>query len=348
MPANLRVLRRRRTSVVSTQKITKAMELIAASRIGKAQARMRASQPYAEQLTRALSALASTSNLEHPLLHEREEPKTAAILVVTSDRGLAGGYSSNAIKAANELAELLQEQGKEPKLYLIGRKGVTYYRFRNRPIEAEWTGFSEQPHYPHARDVGEALVRAFMTDAEETVEGPESSVDLRDDSRIDDAAVRGQVRVSESRAAQGGDALAGDTTTSGALQGVDELHIVYTEFVNMVTQRAVAKRIAPLVVEESTEAPPAGYLPEYEFEPDPETLLESLLPQYVTSRLYAALLEASASESAARQRAMAAASDNADELIKGYTRQINQARQAVITQELSEIVGGADALAASR
>lgn len=305
MGAKLRVFRERINAVGSIQKITKAMEMIAASRIVKAQAAAQASRPYAEEMTRVLTALASSSTLDHPLLVERENPRRAAVLVVTSDRGLAGGYSVNTIRRAEELMALLREEGKEPKLYVIGRKGVGYYRFRNREIVDSWTGFTEQPAYENAREAGHVLLNAFTAGADDTAEGP------------------------------GADEL----------EGVDELHIVYTEFVSMALQRPVAKRIAPLEVEEAEEPPPAGYLPEYEFEPDPESLLSALLPQYITSRLYAALLEASASESAARQRAMKAASDNADELITTLTRQRNQARQAEITQEIAEIVGGAESLA---
>jgi F-type H+-transporting ATPase subunit gamma len=307
MPASLRVYRQRIRSVEQTKKITKAMELIAASRIAKARARVDASRPYAEEITRVLTALASSASVDHPLLVERPEPKRAAVLVVTSDRGLAGGYSANAIKAAEELQALLREEGKEARLFVIGRKGVGDYRFRDRPIVADWTGFSEQPRYTDARAAGDTLIRLFDAGADDTAEGP------------------------------GGDQI----------EGVDELHIVYTEFVNMVTQRPVARRIAPLVVEESEEAAPSGLLPEYEFEPEPEELLNALLPKYINTRIYSALLESAASESAARQRAMQSASDNADELVITLKRELNQARQAAITQEISEIVGGADALAAS-
>ncbi|MGI8695267.1 MAG: F0F1 ATP synthase subunit gamma [Mycobacteriales bacterium] len=312
MAAKLREFRQRIRSVESTKKITKAMELIAGSRIARARSRVEASRPYTEEITKVLSALASSSSIDHPLLSERPEPKRAAVLLVTSDRGLAGGYSANAIKAAEELQALLRQEGKEPKLYVIGRKGVGYYRFRDRPVEADWTGFSEQPNYSDARDVGQALIAAFTAGADDTDGSP-------------------------------GDNRAG----ADEVEGVDEIHIVYTEFINVVTQNAVAKRIAPMVIEEAEEAAPEGLLPLYEFEPDPEELLDALLPKYVTTRLFAALLESAASESAARQRAMKSASDNADELVTNLRRQLNAARQAEITQEISEIVGGADALAAS-
>jgi len=295
MAAQLRVLRRRIRSVQQTKKITRAMELIATSRIAKAQARVNAAKPYAEEITKVLSELASTARLDHPLLTERANPCRAAVLVVTSDRGLCGGYNSNVIRRAEELAALLRSEGKEPVLYVIGRKGVNFYRFRQRPMAQRWTGFSEQPRYVNAMDAGAALVEAFRL--------------------------------------------------GGGEGGVDELHVVYTQFVSMLSQNAVAKRVAPLDVE--YEEDKTGPRPLYEFEPDEDTLLAALLPKYINTRLFAALLESAASESAARRRAMKAATDNANDLIKGLTREMNQARQAQITQEISEIVGGADALAAA-
>jgi F-type H+-transporting ATPase subunit gamma len=306
--AKLRVLRRQIKSVQSTKKITRAMEMVATSRIAKAQARMQAAQPYSAEITRALTALASNSSLDHPLLVERERPRRAGVLVITSDRGLAGAYSSNALRRAGELGELLRSEGKEPVLYVVGRKGVTYYRFRGREIAGEWTGFSEQPTFADARDVGQTLIRAFTAGADDTDEG-------------------------------GGE---------DNVLGVDELHIVYTRFKSMISQTPAAVRIAPMVVEES-DAPPAGVvLPLYEFEPEPEALLDAMLPKYVNTRIYAALLESATAESASRRRACKAATDNAEELIKAYTREANQARQAEITQEISEIVGTADALASPK
>ncbi len=295
MGAQLRVYRRRIKSVQSTKKITRAMELIAASRIVKAQQRVRAAQPYARQITRVISALASQSTIDHPLVSENPDPSRAAVLVVSSDRGLAGGYNSNAIKQAASLEQTLRAEGKEPVSFLIGRKAVGFYKFRGRPVEQSWTGFSEQPTYADAKEVADALIAAFVL-----------------------------------------------PTADG---GVDEIHVVHTEFLSALTQRPVANRILPLVVEE-TDAPPVdGPLPLYEFEPSPDALLDSLLPRYVETRVYAALLESAASESASRRRAMKAATDNADELIKSLTRAANSARQAEITQEISEIVGGATALA---
>jgi F-type H+-transporting ATPase subunit gamma len=297
MGAQLRVYRRRIRTVQSTKKITRAMELIAASRIAKAQAAVNASKPYAREITNVISALASQSVIDHPLVSEKENPSRAAVLVVTSDRGLAGGYNANALKAAEALYSLLRSEGKTPVVYAVGRKSVGYYRFRGREVAQSWTGFSEQPSYSDAKEVADALIAAFVADTDEG--------------------------------------------------GVDEIHIVFTEFVSALTQKPVAKRVLPLVVVETDEAPLDGPLPLYEFEPDAETLLDALLPRYVETRVFAAMLEAAASESASRRRAMKAATDNADELIKTLTRAANAARQAEITQEISEIVGGADALASS-
>ncbi|TQM42918.1 F0F1 ATP synthase subunit gamma [Pseudonocardia cypriaca] len=313
MAAQIRVLRRRIRSTQSIKKITRAMELIATSRIMKARARVDAARPYAEQITAVLTELANNSALDHPLLVEREQAKRAAVLVVTSDRGQCGGYNVNVLKEAEQLQQLLREQGKDPVLYVIGRKGVSYYKFRRRNVEQSWTGFSEQPTYAHAAEAARTLVEAFIAGTE------------------DDAT------------------------------GVDELHLVYTQFKNMVTQVPQARRMAPLEVEyeADTVGTPGGEIEErreaaqqaagevkplYTFEPSPDTLFDALLPKYIGARLFAALLEAAASESAARQRAMKAATDNANELIRTLTLEANQARQAQITQEISEIVGGADAL----
>ena len=297
MAAQIRVLRRRIRSTQSIKKITRAMELIATSRIVKARARVQESRPYAEQITAVLTELASNSALDHPLLVERENPRRAAVLVVTSDRGQAGGYNNNVLKEAEALFSLLREEGKEPVVYVIGRKGVNYYRFRNREVKESWTGFSEQPSYADAAEAARTLVEAFMAD---------------DDDE----------------------------------NSVDELHLVYTQFKNMVTQTPQARRMAPMVVEyvEKEESSSEGIQPLYEFEPDPDALFDALLPKYIGARLFSALLESAASESANRQRAMKAATDNANELIRNLTLESNQARQAQITQEISEIVGGANAL----
>ena len=297
MAVSLREYRARIKSTESMKKITRAMELIAASRIIKAQQRAQAAAPYARELTRAVSAVATFSNVDHPLTKEEENPKRAAVLIVTSDRGLAGAYSSAVLKEAERLAERLREEGKEIDTYICGRKGEAYFKFRQRPVAQAWTGFSDQPSYDVAAEIGATLIDAFLKE-------------------------------------QGED---GD---------VDEVHVVYTRFVSMLNQEPTAVRLLPLEVVEGTEAPEDGdLLPLYEFEPSPEAVLDGLLPQYVQSRIFFSLLQAAASELAARQKAMKAATDNAEELIKKYTRIANQARQAGITQEISEIVGGVNALA---
>jgi F-type H+-transporting ATPase subunit gamma len=302
MAATLRELRGRIRSAGSIKKITKAQEMIATSRIGKAQARLKEARPYATEITRMLTTLAAEAALDHPLLVERAEPKRAGVLVVSSDRGLCGAYNSGAFRRAEELFSLLRESGKTPVLYTVGRKALGYYRFRNWDITESWTGFSERPSYEDAAKIAETLVKAFMAGAEVDGERPE----------------------------QDGPA------------GVDELHIVYTEFKSMMSQSAGAHRIAPMVVEYVEDAGPYTL---YSFEPDATTLFEALLPRYLTTRVYAALLESAASELASRQRAMKSASDNADDLIKALTLEANRERQAQITQEISEIVGGANALA---
>jgi F-type H+-transporting ATPase subunit gamma len=304
MALSLREYRARIKSVESTKKITRAMELIAASRIIKAQQRARAAAPYARELTRAVSAVATYSNVDHPLTTEPENPHRAAILLVTSDRGLAGAYSSSVIKEGERLAEKLREEGKEVDTYISGRKGVAYFNFRRRPIVEQWSGFSDQPTYDVAREIGDRLIEAFLAG---TTEADESE--------------RG-------------------------VNGVDEVHVVFTRFRSMLVQEPTAIRLLPLEVVEGEEPPePEEVLPLYEFEPSAAEVLDGLLPRYVQSRIYFALLQAAASELAARQRAMKSATDNAEELIKKYTRIANQARQAGITQEISEIVGGVNALA---
>jgi len=299
MGAQLRIYRRRIRSVKSTKKITRAMELISASRIVKAQQRVAASTPYANELTRAVSAVATFSNTNHPLTSESASPKRAAVLIVTADRGMAGAYSTNAIKEAEGLIVTLKARGLQVLTYVVGRKAVNYYKFRNRPVKNSWTGFSDKPTYTHAKEISSELIAAFLKDA---------AVDV---------------------------------------EGVDELHIVFTEFKSMVTQIALNKRMLPLEIVESDGPAPAGLLPMYEFEPNAGEVLNALLPKYIESRVYNALLQSAASEHAARRRAMKSATDNADELIKSLTRLANAARQAEITQEISEIVGGADALSSA-
>jgi F-type H+-transporting ATPase subunit gamma len=301
MALSLREYRARIKSTESMKKITRAMELIAASRIIKAQQRAQAAAPYARELTRAVSAVATFSNVDHALTTEPEDPRRAAILIVTSDRGLAGAYSSSVLKEAERLIEKLKGEGKEVDLFVSGRKAEAYFKFRQRPVVQAWTGFSDQPSYDVASDIGATLIAAFLGD---------------------------------------------DEPEEGAPRGVDEVHVVYTRFRSMLVQEPTAIRLLPLEVVEGTE-PPADdeLLPLYEFEPSPAEVLDALLPRYVQSRIFFALLQAAASELAARQKAMKSATDNADELIKKYTRIANQARQAGITQEISEIVGGVNALA---
>jgi F-type H+-transporting ATPase subunit gamma len=303
---SLREYRAKIKSTQSMKKITRAMELIAASRIIKAQQHAAAAAPYARELTRAVSAVATFSNVDHPLTTEKEDPKKAAVLIISSDRGLAGAYSSSVLKESERLAEKLHSEGKEVDFYLSGRKAEGYFRFRARDYVTSWTGFSDRPEYANAREMGDTLVAAF-------------------NAGLDDPA---------------------DGEVADAERAVDELHIVFTRFKSMLTQEPDVIRLLPLEVVEGTEAPePDEVLPLYEFEPDDTEVLDALLPKYVNSRIYYCLLQAAASELAARQKAMKSATDNAQDLIEKYTRVANQARQAGITQEISEIVGGANALA---
>ena len=285
-------------SVKATKKITKAMELISASRIVKAQQRVTASTPYANELTRAVSAVASFSSTNHPLTTAHENPRRAAILIISADRGMAGAYSTNAIKEGEKLAALLRERGLQVSNFLVGRKAVNYYKFRNREMAGTWTGFSDNPTYENAKEVADSLLSAFLADSTEA-------------------------------------------------NGVDEIHIIFTQFKSMLTQEATAKRMIPLEVVESSAPVPTGLLPMYEFEPNAGEVLNALLPRYIEARIFNAMLQSAASEHAARRRAMKSATDNAEDLIKSLTRLANAARQAEITQEISEIVGGADALASA-
>jgi F-type H+-transporting ATPase subunit gamma len=316
MGAELRVYRRRIRSVESTRKITKAMELIAASRIVKAQARMNNAKPYSRELSAALAEIGDDKTLAHPMLTGVENPRRAGVLVITSDRGLAGGYNANALKTANELAGRLEAEGKEVDRYVIGRKGLGYFRFRRIEVAGSWTGFSEQPNFADAHGATATIVAALSATSEGRVEHGEA------DGR----------------------------------PGIDELWVVYTRFVNSVTQTPTAVKVSPVgdathpddeQHDEQEDAEKPQSQAQYEFEPEPAELIGALLPRYISSRIFSALLESAASESAARRRAMKSASDNATDLIRTYTRLANQARQAEITQEISEIVGGADALAAA-
>ncbi|MBD5830882.1 MULTISPECIES: F0F1 ATP synthase subunit gamma [Janibacter] len=300
MGAQIREYRQRIRSVSATKKITRAMELMAASRVVKAQQAVRASTPYARALTRAASAVATFSDEEHALTSEAEQVRRAAVLIISADRGLAGGYNANVLKESERLVARLQDEGKEVVPYLVGRRSVNFYSFRKREFAAQWTGFSEKPTFEDAREIGSRLVEDFVKDTEG--EG-----------------------------------------------GVDEVHVVFTRFVSMVAQEPEVIRLLPLEVVDGVEEPEESEIfPLYEFEPSVDELLDALLPKYVNARIFNCLLQAAASELAARQRAMKSATDNAEELIKMYTRLANQARQAEITQEISEIVGGASALAESK
>ena len=304
MGAQLRVFRRRIRSVQATKKITRAMELIASSRIIKAQNQVVAATPYATALYKAVSLAASNARGNHPLLLNKKDGKRAAVLLITADRGLAGAYSANILKEGERLTELLRdEQGKEVIPFIVGRKGVGYYKFRNREVAASWTGITDRPKYDDARIIAKSLLEIFLKEE-----------------------------------AQG---------------GVDEIQIIYTRFVNRISQVPVVQRIVPLeIVEELVQSSAKmtevdthkPTLPLYDFEPSPDAVLDELLPKYIEYLVYAGLLQAAASEHAARQRAMKSATENAEDLIKSLTRRANQARQAEITQEISEIVGGADSL----
>jgi F-type H+-transporting ATPase subunit gamma len=293
MGAQLRAVRRRIATVKSTAKITKAQELIASSRIIKAQQRAHAAGPYAREITAAVEAVVSRSaNVDHPLTTPAVNPRRAAVLILTSDRGFCGGYNASVLREAQALNALLAERGIEAVPFVAGRKGIVWHRFRERQMMGEWSGFSDTPRYVNAAEITQTLLELFAMPAEEG--------------------------------------------------GVDEIHLVCTEFVSMLTQRPVIRRLLPI---EITEQPGRGAIPIYEFEPSPEAVLDALLPWYVESRIFHALLDAAAAEIAARRRAMKSATDNANDLLEALTREANKARQAEITQEISEIVGGANALA---
>ena len=296
MGAQLRAVRARIRAVKSIAKITRAQELIASSRIIRAQQRMRAAEPYARELTTAVEAVVSrSSSLSHPMITEPETFKRAAMLILTSDGGFCGAYNANVLREANRLRQRNEENGVGTVTYVAGRKGIAWHRFREIPVARDWSGFSAQPSYAVAEEVATALLEAFETDV--------------------------------------------------ADGGVDEIYLVSTEFVSMLTQRPAVRRLLPMQIEEKEGERPGGALPSYEFEPNTDVVLDALLPQYVASRIYYAMLEAAASELAARRRAMKAATDNANDLIERLTREANTARQAEITQEISEIVGGSNALA---
>jgi F-type H+-transporting ATPase subunit gamma len=328
MPAQLRVLRRRIRSSRNIAQITKAQETVATSRISKAQVRVESSRPYVEEFTNVLTQASKAAATDHPLLVARENVTRVGVLVITSDRGLAGGYNANIQRLALKRVQEIVDAGQEPMLFVVGRKGREFFRFRGRDVAQSWTGFSELPAYENAVEVADSLAAAFLAGGEGTIEGPEED---EDPPVVAPEEVRG-------------------------LSGVDELHVVFTAFSSMLSQTPEARQIAPLSLEELEEGDDdsdsegsgdgsSSQDAEYDFEPDAEQLFDVLLPKYLRTRIFAALLDAAASESAARRRAMKAATDNANELIEDLTREANQARQAQITQEISEIVGGADALA---
>ncbi len=297
MPASLRELRQRRKSVMATQKITRAMELIAASRIVKAQHAASEALPYTRELNRAVSALAThQGEVDHPLLKANPEPKRAAMLFLTSDRGLAGAYSANVIKMAGRLAERLRADGKDVIRFVVGRKGIQWMGFRGYEIEASWEGISDKPSYVQAQEIADRLIADFL-------KGEENG-------------------------------------------GFSEIYVVYTRMESMLSQVPRVRRVLPLEVVEGVHKPDAHEaLPLYSFEPSAEEVLDELLPLYVRSRIWFYLLQSAASQLASQQKAMKSATDNAEQLIEQLTREANQARQAEITQEISEIVGGAGALA---
>jgi F-type H+-transporting ATPase subunit gamma len=296
MGAQLRAVRARIRAVKSIAKITRAQELIASSRIIRAQQRVRAAEPYARELAQAVEAVVTrSSTISHPMITEPDSVKRAALLILTSDQGFCGGYNANVLREASRLRQRNTDNGTATLNYVAGRKGIGWHRFRELELAATWSGFSAQPTYADAERVATALLEAFEKD---TADG-----------------------------------------------GADEIYLVSTEFVSMLTQRPAVRRLLPLQIEEREGERPGGALPSYEFEPSTDVVLDALLPQYVASRIYYAMLEAAAAELAARRRAMKAATDNANDLIDRLTREANNARQAEITQEISEIVGGANALA---
>lgn len=303
MGAQIRVYRQKITSTSSMKKIFKAMEMIATSRINKSRQSLEAAYPYANALTRAVSQIASQHNISHPLTSTADDVRRSAVVIFTSDRGLAGSYSSNVLKRAEELLGLLNSEGKEVRVYLVGRKAKAYFDFRHRDYDEFWTGDTDNANPQRAEELTERLL--------------------------------------------------GDISESYEDGGVDEIHLVYTAFKSMVTQEPSVLRLLPLEVVDANnldDEVSENYqdLEEtqnnFEFEPNPEEFLNEVLPRYIKSRIYSSLCHAASSELASRQRAMKAAGDNADELIKKYTRLMNNARQAEITTELTEIVSGAEAL----
>ena len=309
MGGQQRIYKQRIASTTTLAKVFRAMEMIAASRIGAARRAATEAGPYEKALTQAVAAVAVHTDLDHPLTLEREDTKRVAILVVASDRGMAGAYSATILRESEKLISDLTADGFEPLLYTFGRRAAAYFRFRGVTIEREWEGESDSPSPETARDIASVLLERFLDP---------------------------------------------DPTT-----GVGSLHLVYTRFKTVMSQVPEVRQMLPLTVVDTPESDeereaergyaddPVSALPEYEFIPSPEAVLDTLLPLYVEARIHNVLLQSAASELASRQRAMHTATDNAEELITKYTRLANSARQAEITQEITEIVGGADALGAS-
>ena len=309
MGGQQRIYKQRIASTTTLAKVFRAREMIAASRIGAARRAATEAGPYEKALTQAVAAVAVHTDLDHPLTLEREDTKRVAILVVASDRGMAGAYSATILRESEKLISDLTADGFEPLLYTFGRRAAAYFRFRGVTIEREWEGESDSPSPETARDIASVLLERFLDP---------------------------------------------DPTT-----GVGSLHLVYTRFKTVMSQVPEVRQMLPLTVVDTPESDeereaergyaddPASALPEYEFIPSPEAVLDTLLPLYVEARIHNVLLQSAASELASRQRAMHTATDNAEELITKYTRLANSARQAEITQEITEIVGGADALSAS-
>lgn len=295
MGGQQRVYKQRIKSTQTLKKVFRAMELIAASRIGRARRLAESAAPYTRAITRSVSAVATHAAIDHPLTSERTDTNRVAILIVTADRGMAGAYNASVLREAERLQVRLMDEGKTPELYVSGRRGIGFFRFRGRPMVQTWSGGSDSPAFTTAAEMSEVLLGAFGAPADEG--------------------------------------------------GVSEIHIVYTRFLSMVRQEPRVVRILPLEVVDGVTPVGADPLPLYDFEPSAEEVLDALLPRYIQARIYTALLQAAASELASRQRAMHTATENAEDLIRTYTRLANTARQAEITQEISEIVSGADALA---
>ena len=306
MGGQQRIYKQRIASTQTLAKVFRAMEMIAASRIGAARRAATELGPYEKALTQAVAAVAIHTDLDHPLTRERHDTPRVAVLVVASDRGMAGAYSATILREAERLVERLEEEGKVPVLYTYGRRAQAYFRFRGVEIEDSWEGESDSPSQEISNQIARELFERF--------------------------------------------------TDSDPMTGVCEVHLVYTRFKSMMSQVPEVRRMIPLSVVDAPEGDRerdqergehkenAELFPEYEFIPSPEEVLDTLLPLYVSSRIRNVLLQAAASELASRQRAMHTATDNAEELITKYTRLANSARQAEITQEITEIVGGADAL----